>query len=57
MLRKKSVVVLLETQYTANCIKRRDFGPRQPAYSGKVVAAKKRDVADSGNKTSQKSAT
>jgi hypothetical protein len=48
MLQKK-VDVLLGMQYTTNCIKRQDFGPRQPAYSGKVVAAKKRDVADSGN--------
>jgi hypothetical protein len=39
MLQKK-VDVLAKMQYSANCIKRQDFGPRQPAYSGKVVAAK-----------------
>ena len=39
MLRKTlRFFYLLRMQYSTRCIKRQDFGPRQPAYSVKVAA-------------------
>jgi hypothetical protein len=53
----KSLSPFAISKYTLSRIKRQDFGPRQPAYSGKVVAAKSGMWLIQASKRAKKSAT